>query len=201
MPIVDVLNPYSGSLLGRFEGQSVRALNEKLSDVALPKLGRQIIASFRTQGAINRLIQRQEHSFAARCMIWDAKGPLWGPLRSELFQVLAEAPSNPTVQANAFELLHWIVLSRDGHVLENADAMKTIFSDQTAFDAVWGAATAAQLAPYAVYRLLPLPGIVQAWGVNCKLPTWWQPIADSFYVKAPAQAEVEGAASAQEETE
>jgi hypothetical protein len=198
MLIIEPLDPYTGIIQRKFEGQSARDLHKKLSEVALPKLGRQIIASFRTPGGIDRLIQRQEHSFAPRCMILDPKGALWSSLRSELFQVLAEAPSNPAVQANAYELLHWIVLARGGHAPGDARAMQAIFSDQSLFDAVWNAATATQLAPYAVYRLLDLPGIVQSWGITCKLPNWWQATANSFYVKRPEQDKVEGGPSEQE---
>jgi len=187
MPLIRILDPYTGIRLRSFDHNAAAAdLHNKLCAVALPKFAHQLIASFREPDFIERLVHKEEDTFEARCMIWDAKGPIWGPLRNEFLQVLAEAPSNRSIQSNSYELLHWFVLRREGHAPGDPNAMQALLSIQAAFDAIWNAAIATPLAPHAVYQLRHLPNIVQTRGIKCNPPAWWQQIAATFIVPVPA---------------
>ncbi len=192
MPLIRVLSPYARRWSQHFNGEQGAELHKKLCGAALPKFGRQAIAAFHEEGFVQRLMQQEEDTFDSRCMIWDAQGPLWGPLRNELFQALSEAHSNRSIQTNAYELLHWFVLGREGHVPGDPKAMQTLFSDQPVFDAVWNAAIASPLAPRGVYQLRELPKMVQPLGIKCEPPPWWQQIVATFTAPAPPPPPADG---------
>ena len=185
MPLIRLLSPYSGIRLRNFDNQAAADLHKKLCAVALPKFARQLMTSFREPGFVERLVHKEENTFEARCIFWEATGPLWGPLRNEFLHVLAEAPSNRSIQSNAYEFLHWFVLSREGHVPGDPKAMQSLLSDQAVFDAIWNAAIATPLAPRAVYQLRHLPKILEQLKIKCEPPSWWQEIAASFIAPAP----------------
>jgi len=181
-PLIRILSPYAGIRLRHFDGESAGELHKKLCAVALPKFARQVIAKFHEDGFVRRLIQKEEDTFDARSIIWDSRGPIWGQHRSEIFQILGKASSSRAVQANAYELLHWFVLMREGNAPGNRKSMEDLFSDQGLVDAVWNAASATPLAPRAVYRLRALPKILQQLGMKCEPPPWWQEIVATFIV-------------------
>ena len=188
MPLIRILTPYAGMHPQYFNTQARRELYNKLCAVALPKFARQVLANFRETGFIERLRVGAEDTFEANGMIWDADGRLWGQLRLEIFQVLSEAPRNRVIQANAYELLHWFVLMREGHVPVpgNQNHVERLLSDQAVFDAVWNAAIATPLAPRAVYHLGELLEILKPLGIKCNPPLWWQQIRTTPDVPAPA---------------
>ena len=183
-------HPHSRSLYGhpspKFDHNTAAAgLYRKLCDVTLPKFAHQLISDFREADFIQRLIQ-EENTFEARCIMWDAKGPLWGSLRTEFLQVLAEAPSSQSIQSNAYELLHWFVLRHEGNTPGDPKAMQSLLSDQAVFDALWNAAIATPLAPRGVHQIRTLPGVIHKLGTKLALPSWWIEIAKTFIVPAPA---------------
>lgn len=187
MPLIRILGPYTGVRLRSFDHNTAAAgLHKQLCDVALPKFARQLISSFREPDFIERLVHKEENTFEARCIMWDVKGPLWGALRNEFLQVLAEAPSNRSIQSNAYEFLHWFILRCEGHGPGDPKAMQALLSEQAVFDALWNAATATLLAPRAVYQIRTLPGIVHKLGTSLKLPSWWIETTKTFITPAPA---------------
>ncbi len=186
MPLIRLLSPYAGIRLRNFDNQPAAGLHKKLCGVALPKFARQLMVSFRESGFVERLVRKEENTFEAGCIFWEANGPLWGHLRDEFLQILAEAPSSRSIQSNAYELLHWFVLSRAGHGPGDPKAMQALLSDQVVFDAIWNAAIATPLGPRAVYQLRHLPQITQQLKIKCDPPAWWQQIAATFTVPAPA---------------
>jgi hypothetical protein len=202
MPLIRILGPYTGIRLRSFDHNAAAAdLHNKLCAVALPKFARQIISGFRDPGFIERLVHNEENTFEARCMMWDAKGALWGTLRNELLKVLAEAPTSRSIQSNAYALLHWFVLRHEGQAPGDPKAMQTLLSDQVVFDALWSAAIATPLAPRGVHQIRTLPGIVHKLGTKLALPSWWIEIAKTFIVPAPANPPLNASTPAAPEQE
>lgn len=174
MPLIRILNPYTGILTRDFDGASARELHKKLCAVALPNFARELVQNFREAGFVKRLIQKQEDTFAASCMVSDVTSPFWDQFRSEILQVLTEAASNRAVQENAYQFLYWFILLQKGRLTTDPPPLEKVLSNQSLASAIWNAATATPLAPGAVYQLLELPKILQRFGVRCELPSWWQ---------------------------
>ena len=187
LPVIKLLQPYAGIRLRNFDGQAAAALHKKLCDIALPNFGRQIIGEFRQDAFVYGLIRRDEDTdtYDAGCLVLDVNGPLWSQLRAEVFGVLSEAPSNPVVQTNAYELLHWFCLAIYGHVPQQREVFEKVFLDQAIFDAVWNAATASELGPRAVYQIRDIPGCMEKIGINCSLPSWWAATVSTFTTSTP----------------
>jgi hypothetical protein len=170
-----VLGAYAAFLPRGFEGAAAAALRGKLTSVALPRFALQTLAHLRDPGFVKRLVFREDGSYEFRGILWTSDGPLWKGLREETCKLLAEAQSNRAIQENAYELLHWFVLTHSGNVPRDPAAMKGLLSQQDIVDAIWNAATATQLGPYAVYQLKDLPDMLKPLKTSCKLPTWWEP--------------------------
>ena len=158
----------------------------------MPHFARQVLESFRQDGFIERISARDEDTVEQAGILWDPSSPIWTTLRTETLKLLSQAAPNRAVQENAYELLHWYVVQREGHAHGDLSKMQALLSDQSVFDAIWNAAIATPLAPRAVYQLRHLPKIVEQLKIKCAPPTWWQQIAATFIVPAPATPPAEG---------
>lgn len=185
MPLIRIVRPYTGYRLRNFDGPATSELRKKLCAAVLPHFARQVLESFRQDGFIERISARDEDTVEQGGVLWDPNSPIWTSLRTETLKLLSEAAPNRAVQENAYELLHWYVVQREGHAHGDLSKMQALLSDQSVFDAIWNAAIATPLAPRAVYQLRHLPKMVEQLKIKCEPPAWWQQIAATFIVPAP----------------
>jgi len=192
MPLMRVLNPFAGVELHHVDGIAARELHKKLCALVLPNFARQILPNLRQTGFVQRLWQKNRETFDARCIIWDASGPLWGQLRAEAFQILGEAGITRAVQENAYELLHWFVLTHEQQAPGDPQAMDKFVSDQALFEAIWNAATVTSLSSRAVYDIRRLPSMLQRLEINWPFPPWWHQILATFTIPVPSSPAADG---------
>lgn len=153
-PLTAVILPYGHWGSDRFDGQSARALHERLSKAILPKLTSQVIAGFREGGYVQRAHAQSTDSHQIRCLLLSPDSPLWKEGRAQLLATIQEAPTVEAVQENAYELLHWfeLLLAERGETGDAAN-LKKLFLDTDLLGALWAAAAASPLGPYWTVRL------------------------------------------------
>jgi hypothetical protein len=190
-PLVDELKPHYGFGTRHFERGAARDLYQKLCSILWPKLAKEVLDSFNIPGFVTRALNDENRSGPEMQLILDVKGHLWKGLRAEILALLRSAAEKPNVQENAFALLRYFddsleTLGKNGRI--------ELLDDGEIALALWDAATAVPLTPYAVVRLCEVASYIQKGG-SMKFPHWWdEALKLSGYdpkgqEKSPAEAE------------
>jgi hypothetical protein len=187
-PLVDAVSPYGYYGSHRFEGEAAKALHGRLCSAVLPKLAAQVVNGFRQSDFFDLVWTQEKASLQARCILLKDPGPLWSGVRKEVLAVLKESSNNPVIQENVFELMLWfrhVLHERSG--TGDANDLKKLLMDKELFDAIWGAATAAELTSVGTFQLNSLVLALNAIPVSVALPPWWESNLKEIALRHPEE--------------
>ena len=174
-PLVNAILPYGNWASRRYDGVNAQALHQRLSIKILPRLAIQVLDGLSEPGYVQRVWTHDKETFQIRCLLLAHEGPLWKGTRKELLERIKDAANNQVIQENVYDLLQWfehVFNERAG--TGDAESLNKLFKDKELLDALWAAATAKTLSPYATIRLNNFVLSLKKIGISVIIPTWWE---------------------------